>query len=417
VTVQGHLDIISDTNGIVRALRDGDFIKTDETTTLGADNGVAIATGLWLLAQNHFPHGPLEILFTADEEGGLNGVSGLDHSLINGKYLLNLDSEKYGHLCVGCAGGHTLRLKLPVQPDIQGLEGSLEYDQAVRISVSKLTGGHSGLEIHHGRANAIKLLSGFLEYVGQEIQYRLVQFKGGSKHNQIPTESSVDLLIHGSRLSHVQTLAAEYFDSCIATYNGTDPEMKMRVEPIETDESPISEQSFRQVIDLVNHLPHGVVVASTEPGVTVDTSSNLALIERDLKPERTGDSVTFTVSQRSMRDEGLAEIYELMKRLSSQYGTQLEHGSAYPAWIPDRGSHVLRVMQQAYNQLHGADPVVFSIHAGLETAHLKRRRPEIDMISYGPTLAGVHTPNERLDVRTVEPFLRLTTETLARLVA
>jgi dipeptidase D len=391
VILQGHLDIVCERDpdspydpraGRIHAVRDGDWLRADGTT-LGADNGVAIAAML-ALDEEGAPHGPLELLMTVAEEVGMAGAAQLDPELLTGRVLLNLDSEEDATLTVGCAGGAdtVVRFAAPREP----VPGEL-----LRVTVGGGRGGHSGGDIAAGRANAIKLLARAL--AGAD-GVRIASLEGGSSRNAIPRDAVAIVAGDAGAIASAGAAAA-------AAYAKTDPGVRVAVEPAAAAADAWSAAASARVTDLVAAIPHGPLGMSTDfPGV-VETSSCLSVAAS------TEGRLELTCLSRSANDALMPEVTGAIAGAARLAGADVERGRRYPGWLPDLGSPVLATASRVHERLFGAAPHVSLTHGGLETAVIGARKPGLDMISFGPAIDGPHAPGERLNIPSAQRFTRL----------
>ncbi|MBQ4280025.1 MAG: aminoacyl-histidine dipeptidase [Rikenellaceae bacterium] len=410
VVLQSHMDMVCEKNGDTVFDFDTDPIRTRvedgwvraEGTTLGADDGIGMAAALAVLAAGDVPHGPLEALFTVDEETGLTGAFGLADDMLTGKYLINLDSEDEGELFIGCAGGidtvATLSYKAVPVP------GGLLF---FRVDVSGLRGGHSGDDIDKGLANSNRVLARFLSEGTRTCGLRLGWFDGGNLRNAIPREAYA---VFGVPVLQAEVLFGlfERFSADIkAEFHVTEPAMDLALSEMPAPAWLLPEGTQAALLDALVGLPNGVLAMSrTMPGL-VETSSNLASVKFVGE-----DKITVTTSQRSSVGSALhaaAMSVEAVFRLAC---ARVQHSDGYPGWAPDPDSYLLEVTREAYVRLFGTEPKVRAIHAGLECGLFLQKYPDLEMVSFGPTLRGVHSPDERLEIATVDCFWRLLTATL-----
>jgi len=402
VCLQGHLDMVCEANADkehdfttdpITLVREGNVVTADGTT-LGADNGVAIAAGLALMEDRSIPHGPLELLFTVEEETGLTGAGGLEPGFVQSRTLLNLDSEEEGAVYVGCAGGMdtlgTWELKYKDRP---------KKSTPVVLSVKGLKGGHSGLDIDKGRGNALKIINRAIMGLA-ELGARLAMLEGGNKRNAIPREATAVLYVP---LKHLDT-AREYVEKFAATvqaeYATVEPDLTVTLEQTEvTGYGRVLKKSFQKAIcRTIAVLPHGVVKMSPDIPGLVETSTNLASIQMD------AHTAVIATSQRSSVASELEEITGAVVAGFKLAGAKVTRGDGYPGWKPNMDSPILAVAVETHKELFGKPPEIKAIHAGLECGIIGEKYPGIDMISFGPTLEAVHSPDERIYVDTVERF-------------
>ena len=406
VVLQAHLDMVCEKNkdtehdfatDPIRWKRDGDWIGA-EGTTLGADNGIGVAAALAVLEDKGIAHGPLELLFTVDEETGLMGAGGLTPDMLEGRTLFNLDSEDEHTIFIGCAGGQDTVLALRL--DTEAVPGGLK---AASIRVGGLQGGHSGLEIDRGRGNALKLLARFLAKKAPLLQARVAHIDGGSKRNAIPRECDAVVCLPPGNLEALKKAAREFEGICKGEYGIQDPGVYVRVaeEGFESPGRLLRPELQDRLLDLLVCLPHGAISMSPDIPGLVQTSTNLAVIT-------TGEgAVTISTSQRSSVATELVTASDMVAAAGRLAGAHVHHGEGYPGWKPNPDSPVLGRAKAVYPSLFGKEPNVTAIHAGLECGIIGDRFPGMDMISFGPTITGAHSPDERVDAASVNRFWEL----------
>ncbi len=401
VALQGHLDMVCEKNrdkvhdfskDPIELVREGNLLKANGTT-LGADNGVAVAANLAVMDDRSLEHGPLELLFTVDEETGLTGAANLENDFIESRILLNLDSEEEGAIYVGCSGGVDTLGDLNV-----GFEAAPDGAAAVTVKVSGLKGGHSGLEIDRGRGNAIKIMNRALLAL-DAVGARVASIEGGNKHNAIPRECEAVLMVPRRSLEKAKKTIDDLNAVVKSEIAAVEPGLEVSlVEAGRKKPKVMRKTAQRRLLAVISALPHGVVKMSAEIPGLVETSTNLALIRT------TKSSVRIATSQRSSVVSELNEIAESAASVFLLGGASIENSDAYPGWKPNMDSHILKLARSAYRSLFGKDPEVKAIHAGLECGVLGERFPGMDMLSFGPTLEGAHSPDERIHIDTVEKF-------------
>ncbi|MBN1772317.1 MAG: aminoacyl-histidine dipeptidase [Deltaproteobacteria bacterium] len=402
VVLQGHLDMVCEKNAgtqhdflkdPIRTTVDGEWVRADGTT-LGADNGIGVAAALALMDDASAVHGPLEVLMTVDEESGMTGARALPPELVRGRMMLNLDSEEDGTLYVGCAGGgnSVFRMLLRREPPLRGFK-------AFRLEVTGLRGGHSGLNIHENRANAVKLLARVLHEAVFRCSLRLGALEGGNKHNAIPREAFATVFVPTRKERELRALVAAWLEVFRDEFSGIEPELALTLEPPPRERPrPISAAATLRMLDLLLALPHGVLgMSQALPGL-VETSNNLAVAATG---ERTLEVVT---SSRSSVGPTLKALLGQVAAAGRLAGADVEQPGGYPAWKPDMSSKLLQVARETYRRMYGKDPKVTAIHAGLETGILGSRIPGLDMLSFGPQIEGAHSPDERVHVPSVVRF-------------
>lgn len=411
VILQGHLDMVGEKDSCsshqfasdpIPVLRKGDWICADHTT-LGADNGVSIAAAQAIAEDETALHGPLELLFTVDEERGLTGAKGLSNDSLQGRILLNLDSEEEGDFCVGCAGGVDTTIDLPIER-----EPSDGYGFSLKIS--GLQGGHSGMDINLGRGNAIQILARALDLLREKTPFALNALQSGDKHNAIPREGSA-VLLFSSSTPDVEGVLERLRDELNADFSKTDPGVTVLFEPCEIP-GPIwslTESSRDKVIDLLCALPHGVLTMSQSVAGLVETSTNLA------KADLQADHLHIHEASRSSSAPRLEAARKSLISLAKLSGAIGHSQVGYPGWQPNLDSPVLKIASETYRALFQRDAHIKAIHAGLECGLIGERFPGMDMISFGPDVEWPHSPSERLSIPSVDRYYRFLTALLDRL--
>jgi dipeptidase D len=403
IILQGHMDMVCEKNSDktfdfskdpIQLKITGDLL-TANGTTLGADNGIGLAISFAILEDKKLKHGPLEVLATVDEETGLTGAFAIKSEMLTGKIMLNLDSEDFGVITVGCSGGGDSAIELPTktQPVGSGLE-------SITIKVSGLRGGHSGVDIHEQRGNAIKLLTRLLWKASHTHQFSLADIKGGDKHNAIPRESYARLAIKKEdKNSFITDLRAEE-KNIFEEYKVIDPNFKMDVEGCETLKTSLDTRTQTTLLNLLYGLPHGVYIMNYDIKTLVETSTNLATVA--LKD----NTVVIGMSSRSPVKAELADMRGRIKAIALLAGAKVTEGSSYPGWKPDLQSKILALAKKVFKDMFKQDPKIEAIHAGLETGIIGEKFPGMDMISIGPTLKNPHSPEEQLHISTVDRFYK-----------
>jgi dipeptidase D len=416
VVLQGHLDMVCEKEkgrqhdfekDPVSLKREGDWMGA-EGTTLGADNGIGVAASLAVLESKALQHGPLECLFTVDEETGLTGAMGLDRDLLKGRMLINMDTEEHGAIYIGCAGGKDTELLLDIET-----EEAPSSSTAVRVRIGGLQGGHSGIDIHRGRGNAIKLLTRFLWKQTGETDLRVAGINGGSKHNAIPRDCEAIVRLPAENLPALKSAGAQYGALIGPEYALSDPGVFLSVDEQGFDKpSAVFTPAFQKhVLNTLYALPTGIMSMSQAVADLVQTSNNLAIVE-------TGASrIRLVTSQRSSVKSELEDVSTMICAIGQQAEAEILQGNAYPPWNPNPGSPLLNDAKSAYKSLFGVDPQVKAVHAGLECGIIGDSFPGMDMISFGPTIQGAHSPTERVQISTVENFWNLLVGLLERLAA
>lgn len=410
VVLQVHTDMVCEKNRDVqhdflkdgiKFHREGNFIKADGTT-LGSDDGIGVASLLALLEDKALVHGPIEGLFTIDEETGLTGANHIEPGFITGKIMMNLDSEEEGVLYIGCAGGLDTTITIPVKR--KAVTGKVTV---FNVAIRGLKGGHSGVDIHLGRANAIKLLTRTLAAIDAKtkMKMRLISLEGGSKHNAIPREAEATIAVPVADETKVETAARECEQIFRNAFSTTDPDSRVLVEKVKKAKPALDDKSKAAVLGAISALPHGVIRMSSDIPDLVETSTNVAVLKNSAA------GVTIITSQRSSIESEKDMIAEQVAAVGRLAGAKIKVSDGYPGWQPDVNSAVLGKGKEVYRSLHGKDPEVKAIHAGLECGIINDRvGGGVDTISFGPTIIGPHSPDERVAIDSVEKFYSYLTE-------
>lgn len=411
VVLQGHLDIVCEKNSDVThdflkdpipAYVDGEVIRA-RGTTLGADNGVGVSAGLALAEDADAVHGPLEILCTIDEETGMTGAFGLRAGVLKGRILLNLDSEDEGTLFIGCAGGGDSVVKVPVtRTDVP--PGAKGY----AVKVSGLKGGHSGLDIPRNRGNAIKILARALEAGAGIDGAMLACLSGGNKRNAIPREATACLWVPADRADSFEAKVQLLAQRVRVELGKADPDLSISVEPIPCDARPIAQSAA--ILRLLIALPHGPIVMSQDIPGLVETSTNVGIVELS------DDGIcTVTCLSRSSVAPAMETVRESIRAAAELAGGTADLVNSYPGWRPDIDSPVLQVCRNVWKEVSGREAIVTAIHAGLECGVIGENVPGMDMISLGPDMRNVHSPDEYLSIPSTARFYAYLKAILARL--
>jgi len=402
VVLQSHMDMVCeknndtehnfDTDAIVPWIDNG-WVKA-KGTTLGADDGIGMAAEMALLTSNDIEHGPIECLFTVDEETGLSGAFALQPGFFDGKILLNLDSEDEGELFIGCAGGIDTLATMEYQKE----EIPVGHF-AIRIDVKGLLGGHSGDEINKGRGNSNKILNRFLWQINKKYDIRLSDFNGGNLRNAIPREAFAVITIPNEFKENVRVDLNIYAAEMEQVWDINEPKLKITLESVDKPDFVIDRQTSNNLFDALYACPHGVFTMSSKMPGMVETSTNLASVKFT-----ENENILITTSQRSDVDSEKYNIAQMVGSALTMGGAKIEHTDGYPGWAPNPNSEILTVAAESYEKLFEVKPIVRSIHAGLECGLFLEKYPEMDMISFGPTLRDVHSPDERINIETVDKF-------------
>lgn len=409
VVLQGHLDMVCEKNkdkvhdfttDPIELVREGDYIRANGTT-LGADNGIGVAISLAIMEDKSIVHGPLEFLFTVDEETGLTGAQNLRGDFLKGKILINLDSEEEGALYVGCSGGKDTIGTLAVS-----WENAPENYSALHISITGLRGGHSGLDIHTGRGNAIKLLNRVLWNLNDQFDLRLSKIDAGNKRNAIPREGDAIVYVSKDKINDVKKIIQKFDTIFKSEFSIVDKGVTVKVNDITGNGKVLQKALTIRLLNLLYALPHGVIAMSQDIPGLVETSTNLAIINT------TDTAIVVSTSQRSSVESSKEDIVAQVRSVFSLAGAIVEHSDGYPGWKPNLNSNILSISKNVYKNLFGKEPEVKAIHAGLECGIIGERFPGMDMISMGPTLEAVHSPDEKIYIKTVEKFWKYLLEIL-----
>lgn len=397
VVLQAHIDMVPQKNedtehdftkDPIQPYIDGEWV-TAKGTTLGADNGMGMASCLAVLASKELKHGPLEVLLTIDEEAGMTGAFGLEAGWLEGDILLNTDSEQEGEVYMGCAGGADGAIKLDIERE------ALPSGYITRqITLKGLKGGHSGCDIHTGRGNANKLLGRFLAGHAQELDLRLVEFRGGSLRNAIPREAFATIAVPAKNEAKLAELFTFYTNL-----------LKDELGKVETDivsfnettsaEQVLTKNTQSRFIATLNACPNGVIRMSDDIEGVVETSLNVGVITTD------ENSITILCLIRSLMDSGRSMVEGMLSSVAELAGAQVTFSGTYPGWKPDANSEIMHVFRDVYESIYGNKPNIMVIHAGLECGLFKKPYPEMDMISFGPTIKFPHSPDEKVKIDTV----------------
>ncbi len=410
VVLQSHIDMVceknSDTNHdfekdpIETYIEDG-WVKA-KGTTLGADDGIGVATALAILDSDDIKHGPIEALFTVDEETGLTGAFGLKPGFLKGKILLNLDSEDEGQLFIGCAGGQDTIAWLPYDKE----PVPEKNHKAFKIKVSGLVGGHSGDDINKNRGNANKILNRLLWENYKQLDLKLHIFDGGNLRNAIAREAFSIVLVPETNVEKLKSVVSEYEKTVRAEFHKTEPGLTVTLEETEMPDYIVDEDSTFELLNALYACPHGVIAMSQDIDDFVETSTNLASVKFE------DEEVVITTSQRSSVESRKQDVTNMVVSVFNLAGARTQTSDGYPGWTPNPDSEIVDLTSKIYKDLFKENPEVLAIHAGLECGLIGDKYPGMDMISYGPTIKGAHSPDERLDIESVKKFWDLTLEIL-----
>lgn len=414
VAIQSHLDMVCEKRpdvqhdfavDAIQTRREGDLIYANGTT-LGADNGIGAAAALALLTEPNLRHGQLELIFTVEEETGLHGAMALDPALLQATMLINLDSEDPDELTIGCAGGATTVLYLPL-----AREAAPANWPSCEVRVGGLKGGHSGVQIHEPLANAIKLLASLLQSLPQQTSFRLVEMTGGSAHNAIPRDATAHLVVAPDAIPILKTSVDEVSQRLRAQWADDEPGLVIELRTVEEkDDTPVlAASSQKKLLGLLNDLPHGVLAMSNQFPGKVQTSTNLS------KVETKSEQAEIATSSRSFVAAELQNVQQQIQSIGDEAGAKVEKRDGYPGWEPNADAQLLQKTKAAYEQVVGKPAQVEVVHAGLECGVILSRKPGMEAISFGPLIRGAHSPEECVAISTVAPTWKLLTALLAEL--
>ncbi len=412
IALQSHLDMVHqknagtdfdfDTEGI-KMIVDGDWVKADGTT-LGADNGIGVASIMAVLSSNEIVHPPIEALFTIDEETGMTGAMGLKGGLLDAEIMMNLDTEDDDEITIGCAGGIDVTASGSYSSEPAG-SGITSY----RIEMDGLTGGHSGMDIHRGRGNANKLMNRLLWNVSLKHEMRLHSVDGGSLRNAIPRESVATVTIpNHAKEAFCSAVEALGSDIC-AEHGTTDPDMNVRISECYAITTVMSKKDQDNLLRAIYACPLGIYRMSPDIDSLVQTSNNVARILVE------NGSYSIQCLTRSSVDTEKMDEAEMIKCVFEQIGANVEFGGSYPGWTPKPGADIVKVVSATYKELFGEEAHVNACHAGLECGILGTNYPEIEMISFGPNIRGAHSPDEKVQISSVDKYWKLFMTSLERI--
>lgn len=415
VIIQGHLDMVCERNsdspydsfaGKLHLLREDDWITADGTT-LGADNGIGVCAGMAAAEDPAVEHGPLELLYTIDEETGMTGARGLSTGMLSGKLMLNLDSEDDDLIFVGCSGGKDTQYRLPITRE------KVPTGQVARkLSIAGLSGGHSGLDINRNRLNAIKALVQILVECGKSSTFELIHIEGGKMRNAIPREAYALLALDAAQEDPLRQAVETAATELRAQYEELEPGFGVQLEAVGEEllqEGVLPRDLKERLLAFLLALPSGVVAMSQDIEGLVETSTNLGVLKTQAK------AVEAVSCSRSSVAPALKTVLGQLAAIARLAGVEIEEVGGYPGWKPDMDSVALKTVKESYQKLFGETPQVTAIHAGLECGLIGEHLPGIDMVSFGPSIQGAHSPNERVSIASVQKFYRLLSEVLGEL--
>jgi dipeptidase D len=409
VALQAHLDMVPQKNNdtvhdftkdpIQPFIEDG-WVKA-RGTTLGSDNGIGMASALAVLADDSVEHGPLEVLLTMTEETGMAGAFGLQPNWLQSEILINTDSETEGEIYMGCAGGIDFTATLPLSR-----EAVPAGFTTLKLTLKGLKGGHSGAEIHLGLGNASKLLARFLADNAETLGLRVLDFTGGTLRNAIPREAIVTLAVAADKADALKAAAQEFLATIQFELSAVEKKIALVVEPAESAAKALAAESQGKFIALLNATPNGVIRMSDDVKGVVETSLNVGVVTMK------DDEVAINSLIRSLIDSGKEYVVSMLNSLSELTGAKSLAKSSYPGWKPEPSSPVMTLVRETYQTLFNKTPNIMVIHAGLECGLFKKPYPDMDMVSIGPTITGPHSPDEQVEIESVELYWKLLTALL-----
>ncbi|MCC8374136.1 MULTISPECIES: beta-Ala-His dipeptidase [Photorhabdus] len=409
VVLQAHLDMVPQKNNDtvhdftkdpIRPYVDGEWV-TAQGTTLGADNGIGLASALAVLADDNVKHGPLEVLLTMTEEAGMDGAFGLQPGWLQADILINTDSEEEGEIYMGCAGGIDFTTTLALTR-----EAVPAHYKTLKLIIKGLKGGHSGCDIHLGLGNANKLLARFLAAHTQELGLKLLDFQGGTLRNAIPREGHVIVAIPADKAAQLIQLKDKYLDILKNEYAIVEKNLTVLLEEVETDIQALTDDCQSRFISLLNSTPNGVIRLSDVIKGVVETSLNVGVVAMEQ------DKVNIICLIRSLIDSGKSYVIGMLSSLAQLSNAEISAKGDYPGWQPDASSPVMHLVSETYQQLFDKTPNIMVIHAGLECGLFKKPYPDMDMVSIGPTITGAHSPDEQVHIKSVGQYWQLLTAIL-----
>ena len=412
VVLQSHVDMVHEKNNDVefdflnsgiKMYVDGDWVKADGTT-LGADNGLGVAAIMAILESTEISHPNIEALFTIDEETGMTGALNLSSSILSGKILLNLDTEEDDEICVGCAGGIDITMTRSYN-----LQDSIEDEIYVKILLNGLTGGHSGAEIHKGLGNSNKILFKLVQKLNSNFDVKICSINGGGLRNAIPRESSIVISFEEDNLNLFKKIMTNTSQTFINEFKKTDNKLNLEFEFLDNKVQTLSTIESKELINAINECPNGVFEMSKSIDGLVETSNNLAnirLIEGKLKIQ---------CLTRSSSENSKDKLSKIISNIFENIGCDSKFSGGYPGWEPNMNSATLKKVKNSYRKLFSSEPKVNVIHAGLECGIIGSHYPEMDMISFGPTILGAHSPDEKASISSTQKFWKFFKEVLANI--
>ena len=411
VVLQGHLDMVCEKNenithdfdiDPIRVVRRGDWLYADETT-LGADNGIGVSSALAVMESDDIKHGPLEFVFTIDEETGLTGAAEFSPGVLKANFFVNLDGEEKGTLCIGCSGGvnTTARRKVTLR--------TANANTAYKVKVSGLKGGHSGVDIHLGRGNAIRVLGGMVQLLVEKLYAEVADLKGGSARNVIPREASAVVLLDSAREKELKSIISQFEAEMRTDLGSFDPGVQISAEKTDRPAQVLDSSDARAVVSLLVAIPHGVLAMSPDVPGLVQNSTNLATVSVN------GDRVEVGSSQRSAIESSKLAAARMVASACRLAGFEVEHAGSYPGWKPEPNSEIVQKCKEVFKEVFGAETRLVAMHAGLECGVIGEKYPGMQLISFGPQIESPHSPNERVEIASVAEFWKYLKAVLEKL--
>lgn len=409
IALQAHLDMVPQANADrmhnfaedpIRPYIDGEWVKA-EGTTLGADNGIGLASCLAILESENLPHPALEVLLTTGEEVGMDGASALRPNWLRSEIMINTDTEDSGEIYIGCAGGENINLTLPLHYEKN------RFDGALRITLTGLQGGHSGCDIHTTRANAIKLLARILAECLGQTEFRLVDIKGGSVRNAIPREAVATIAFFAKNHRNLTACLTQLRETLCAELKLAEPNLALSFDHATVPAQVCSAESTAEAVHLLNLLPNGVIRNSDAVQGVVETSLSIGIVSVE------NQELNAVILSRSLIESGKAEVRARIRSLAALSGAKSEFSGDYPGWEPAPASQITLLTKKIYDEILGYEAQIKVIHAGLECGLIKKVYPNMDLVSIGPTIRNAHSPDEKVHIPAVRVYWKLLTKILA----
>lgn len=409
VALQAHLDMVPQKNNDtvhdftkdpIQPYIDGEWVKA-RGTTLGADNGIGMASALAVLSDDSVEHGPLEVLLTMTEEAGMDGAFGLQPNWLKADILINTDSEQEGEIYMGCAGGIDFITRMALQR-----EAIPAGYQTLKLTIKGLKGGHSGADIHLGLGNANKLLARFLFEQAKDLDLRVLDLNGGTLRNAIPREGSFTLAIAADKVDQLKSLSQDYLATLKNELSAVEKNLTIVLEPVSTEAKALTKETQQRLVALLNATPNGVIRMSDAVKGVVETSLNVGVVTMN---ENEAEIICLI---RSLIDSGKDYVVSMLTAIGQLAGAETSPKGGYPGWQPDPSSPVMALVRETYEKLFNKTPNIMVIHAGLECGLFKKPYPDMDMVSIGPTMTGPHSPDEQVHIESVGQYWQLLTALL-----